>query len=314
MQVRVLPVPVYCLTLFNFYSGRGGGVVAQNRTEERSIRMTTHTVIVKEINVTKDVALDLLQKIPEEQYRRLRLSHVDKLARIMKAREWQDLNGDTIVVDVDGYLIDGHHRLRAVVQSESCIITLLVTGVKREAFYSLDQQSRPRGTADVLTIEGYSKGAVRAAGVRSLWAYRAGYSPPKGGHAGVQPTVRQLAKLHKKHDIALGKSAVVGVKGKKIISVGSGTFLHFIFSEINAKKADIFFAKLTTGTNIQTDSPIRFLRDRLLFDKSDVKKLSATERLALAILAWNAWKVGKPLSTLRWRRKRDGSRAFPVAV
>lgn len=269
-----------------------------------------HKVTVKEVNITKEYADELLSNLPDGQSRRLRMGHVKKLARIMEQGEWQDMNGDTIVIDSDGFLIDGNHRLKAVILSKSCIVTLLVTGVTPKAFFSIDQQGKPRGTADILRIEGHTNCAVKAAATKCLYIYKCGLTPPKA-NSNQTPTVKQVAKLHNLNADAMELSAKCGIKAKKIIAAGLGTFLHFIFAEKNRSKADIFFTRLASGANICPGSPIQFLRDRLIFDKSSTKKLYPTEKLALAIIAWNHWKTEKPMVNLRWRKDRDGNRTFP---
>lgn len=58
-------------------------------------------------------------------------------AESMNSGRWE-LNGNTIVFDVDGTLVDGHHRLHAVVQSGKTIPFLVVRGVSPSARVTID--------------------------------------------------------------------------------------------------------------------------------------------------------------------------------
>ena len=66
------------------------------------------------------------------QHREIKSSKVDKLASAMIEGDWQ-LNGKTIVFDKDGKLLNGQHRLTAVVLSGQPLTTLVVRGIDKEA-------------------------------------------------------------------------------------------------------------------------------------------------------------------------------------
>lgn len=74
-----------------------------------------------------------------------------RYAADMKGGRWA-VNGQGVVFDTDGHLIDGQHRLKAVVLSGTAVPLLVVSGVPAGVFDTLDQGRRrclsPAGTCN----------------------------------------------------------------------------------------------------------------------------------------------------------------------
>lgn len=82
--------------------------------------------------------------------RRLRRRTVDRYADIMRRGEWLQ-TPETISVGSNGVLLNGQHRLLAVMQSGTQQTFLLVRGVDPAAFRALDR-GVPRTVADALDL------------------------------------------------------------------------------------------------------------------------------------------------------------------
>lgn len=99
----------------------------------------------------------------------------------MLAGHWR-LNGQGIIFDINGQLVDGRHRLTAIVATGCEVPLLVVRGAKPEAFETMDS-GRGRTLANTLTIEGLKNSAATAATARLCWAFIAGtnlkYSPSR---------------------------------------------------------------------------------------------------------------------------------------
>lgn len=91
---------------------------------------------------------------------------VEKYAADMKAGKWR-LTGQPIIFDSENHLIDGQHRLWAVVQSRTEVPMLVVYGVDPDAIHSIDVgRSRPIGT--VLALLGVQNANRTVAVVRQI--------------------------------------------------------------------------------------------------------------------------------------------------
>lgn len=89
-----------------------------------------------EVTMTPDHAKDLLTR--NKANRKVRKHLVTTLARVIERGEWH-LTHQGIAVDVQGNLIDGQHRLMAIVRANKAVPMLLSTGLDSDAYTYLDQ-------------------------------------------------------------------------------------------------------------------------------------------------------------------------------
>ncbi len=84
--------------------------------------------------------------------RRINNQRVAAWADDMKAGKWV-VNGEPIIIDENGHLREGHHRLHAVIKANTLVDMYVVTGVKVEnaTIYDL---GKPRSFADIAKMNG----------------------------------------------------------------------------------------------------------------------------------------------------------------
>jgi len=83
--------------------------------------------------------------------RRLRPGVVDRYARAMKDGDWS-LTPEPIIIADTGRLLNGQHRLRALVQANVSLRMLVVTNVSEDVFLALDR-GQPRSFVDNTGVE-----------------------------------------------------------------------------------------------------------------------------------------------------------------
>lgn len=124
-------------------------------------------------NITPTKAARLLRA--NTGNRRLDTARVRRYAREMSAGQWQ-LTGDPVKVAVDGRLLDGQHRLEAVVASGVTVRMAVATEVPDDVFAVLDS-GKNRTHGDVLQMAGIKQGSVTATVTRCLLVLEAGLPP-----------------------------------------------------------------------------------------------------------------------------------------
>lgn len=98
--------------------------------------------------------------------RRVAQAHIDMYASEMKANRWK-LNGVAIKLDEQGGVLDGQHRLLACIKADTPFQTILMSGVPRETFDTLDC-GRSRTASQVLQMSGVKYNALIAGIIRGV--------------------------------------------------------------------------------------------------------------------------------------------------
>jgi len=110
-------------------------------------------------HITPHGASKLLEK---NRNRRISQRWVDEFARLMMVGEWRDSMGDPIAIDTDGNLVNGQHRLLAIIKSGHSADFVVQKGVDPTDFFTLGN-ARPRTKADVLAAAGKANARLLAA-------------------------------------------------------------------------------------------------------------------------------------------------------
>jgi hypothetical protein len=151
---------------------------------------------------------------------------VRSFAEAMRRGEWL-VTHQGIAFDVNGVLVDGQHRLAAVIEADQPVEMTVFTEVPEGAFDVLDTGKR-RTAADVLAIEGEKNSILLAAMVRIVWLYQ---NRPdlnwSGGAAGVtnHQIVQTLEQHPKVRDFVRLGEQIVAATGVIKSAAGAGSYL-----------------------------------------------------------------------------------------
>jgi hypothetical protein len=245
--------------------------------------------------ITPAYAKQLLSQNPKN--RNLSGSIVDRYALDMREGRWQ-ANGQPIIIDRNGNLLDGQHRCAAIIKAGVDMAILVVRNVEPGAFETIDT-GKPRTLKDLLAIEGYTNAAEVAGAGRLTWNYAAGvnmaYSPNRtvlNEFIRSQPYIQEIAR--------------------KVASMSSGRSypkvpLTSIFVLGNAgrafdKEVASFLDGVIHGEGLQKGDPRLTLREWVTYHKlkSGGRTVLTTDTLfAAAGRAWNAYASGKSLTMLK---------------
>lgn len=110
--------------------------------------------------------------------RKIRKARVNMLADEIRRGRWR-VNGESIKFDETGTLIDGQHRLSAIVAAGVPVETAIVRGLRMSSVYTIDQHSR-RTLSDYIRREGCSRPAICASILRTWCAAIDGHDPMSG--------------------------------------------------------------------------------------------------------------------------------------
>lgn len=232
--------------------------------------------------------------------RPLSMTWAERLAEVIKRGEFQ-LNGDAVRFNCDGGLVDGQHRLQAVIISGRPIQSLVVRGVEEKAFDTIDQ-GKKRSIGDMLAREGEKHYVILATACKFVWCYEhRGMTGVDGGRIRelFTPTIAQQV-LAAHPGLRSSADFISPHKNDLNVSAGMAVAIHYFASKTDSEKADEFFTKLATGENINRNDAVYVVRQRLIKNRNDQSKLRQHVLAAFVVKGWNAYIRGQRIGTLKW--------------
>ena len=263
------------------------------------------------IDLTPELAEELLAKNPKN--RKFSPANYATVRRAVERGEWV-LNGEAIKVSENGYILDGQHRCRAVVETGITIRTLVVEGLPDTTQDTMDT-GKSRSLADILAIHGESNTIGLAALIKKFvtsqrYGFASAFSGTVGGRA---LTNRECLDWFGQNQWARGYV----MPGKAIgqataIPASMASFLMTTFDNIDSEDSAYFWARVIDGTNLSSTSPIYVLRKTLkIIDDDSRGERSQRYMGAIVIKAWNAYRAGDEVGQLRFRAGGAKPEQFP---
>lgn len=228
-------------------------------------------------------------------------SDVKFYAAQMSSGQWR-LTGDTIKISKTGDLLDGQHRLAAIVQYGRPVEIAVATDCEREIFEVLDT-GRRRSAADVLAISGFQETTNLAAIARGVILFKAGISSKGSERGNMSITVSNTDVLNFIEQNQVRVSNTMHASSSfynrcKFLSRSEYGIFYFLFSEKSEVDATDFFEKFASGAGLQEDSPILKLRRKMEQNALSTKKITTFVRRFYILRAWAAFRKNERLSAL----------------
>lgn len=222
--------------------------------------------------------------------RPLKQSHVDFLASEILNGNWK-CNGESIKVGKTR-LIDGQHRLHAVIAAGKSIKTTVMTGLDDDCFDTVDTGINRTG-GDILSLQGEISAIMLAALLKTLGRYY-DYDwkkPPRLSNT-------ELEKLLDRFPDARAVVTHSDLKAPGLIPPRVIHFCYYIFKRKNKEQALDFMTKLCHGNDLNARSPIMAVRNRIMDSKLKGTKYHPDLLIALIFKAWNLYRDGKTATRL----------------
>ena len=255
--------------------------------------------------IDKERAQEYIAKV-ENGNRPISNGYVRWLIGRQRRNEWQT-NGDSIKFDTNDVLRDGQHRLMMVMQTGMPIEVVVVREIDPKAFITMDT-GKNRNLADVLAINKFDNSKLLAQALGWVRRYLINRMYPTGGRT-----------THEQHLAVLDKHPELQESVAFCIDLGNPTgspgyrsvtpAIHYLFSRIDAAKANDFIERYVKGSRLEEQDPIWMLRGQVVdYASAKVKMKPKSDQIfGLFALAWNAQCDGREVKqryTLRDRTPR----------
>lgn len=241
---------------------------------------------------------------------------VEKYARDMAHGNWIN-NGDVVRISVDGVLLDGQHRLSAIVMSGVTIPVNFVEGLDPDAFTRIDTGHK-RTIGAIAGLTGFANSHAASAIAKRLiqWentADKSRFTFSNGFFS--QITEKDILGFMDTYDDeiqSMFKNINNALPHRKCGAPSALVAALIICQRYNTDAASSFVSGLITGANLTEFSPIAALRDKLVDPPERRGLFWEVEVMALTIKSFSYHVKGKPLKYLRWIQGGDNPEKFPT--
>lgn len=235
-------------------------------------------------------------------------ARVSFYAKEMKEGRWKEDTGETIKIAKNGLILDGQHRLFAIVKANVPIFMHIAYGLDNDVFSVIDT-GIIRSSRDVFKISGVTNYNHIPS---IITTYTTLNSRARKNNQKTLSNAEILDIFNSDvffwEQIAFNSVALYRKFNQILPASVIGGFLSVLIKIDNFKAYD-FLNQLCTGENI-SNSSIYLLRSRLISEKVSTKRhnMNLNYKHALIIKSWNYFYKGKDLKVLKFDIE---SEAFP---
>lgn len=263
---------------------------------------------VELVKINKEVAEKMLSI--NLNNRKAKEKVIAKYASEMLKGNWKDDTGELIKISKTNKLLDGQHRLKAIVKADVELQMYVAYDLNDDVFSVLDS-GVVRSSKDVFHIAGAQYSALIPPIIQFSEALFNGMESNK---ATLLTNVELLQKFKDNEEYYLeiaSKSYLHYTQFAKILNPTTiGAFMIYFNSKSSADCA-LFFNELCTGRDV-TNNIIFLLRNKLIEDRTGTSRMDLKYRNALIIKAWNFYRLRQEVKMLKYSKELEKS--FPIAI
>lgn len=231
-------------------------------------------------------------------------------ARDMAAGAWK-LTAEPVKISPNGKLLDGQHRLHAVVDSGATVTMFVAYDVPEDAQAAMDSGSK-RTAADALALRGDSSTAVVAATARI--ALGVAYSPESiGKYTATHAEIVGWVDDHP--DVFDAASFISSIQNRiKGCRPSMAAYTLLMLSQIDHDQAYSFWAAVADQVGDYPGDPVVALARRFSEAYRERESLSHSAQLSMIYRAWNNRRGSKQMRIVRVNSPGTASGLIPVPV
>lgn len=260
---------------------------------------------VSVVPVTPKMARRWLDR--NDQNRNVRNATVTQYARDMANGRWQ-ITGESIKFNSDGNLLDGQHRLAAIVKADVTIQLVVMHGIPNEAQRVMDT-GRARTASDALSMKGEKHTSTIAAAVRIAIGMEADMPDP-GKHAVTHAEVEQF--LSDNPDLRQASEFASQVARRTDCPPAVVAYTFWQFSRIaGPAAASDFWMAAADKVGLSAGDPVIALTNRFAESRRNRDQLTKRIQLSLIYRTWNARRAHKTMRFIRVNSPAGGLVPIP---
>ena len=260
------------------------------------------------ITITPPMAVKMLEM--NTWNRPLKQQHIDRIAGQITQGKWK-YNGATIKIATNHDILDGQHRLWACIMADKPIMSLVVYGIARDAFVTIDTIQAVRSGGDTLALMGVLRHRREIASALA-WLLRW----QRGTLVEYKSAKNRIENSDTEEAFGDHSSMVDAVDRvrhcKGLLSVAITGFLYYIMASRDMELAERFLNTLESPAGVAVNDPFFRFRAWLLQSIENKRRREPIMLIALAFKAWNMAKDGRQIEYLSWRNQGPTKEKFPT--
>jgi hypothetical protein len=265
--------------------------------------------VTNTIDTGIDIAVETITPLLAAEYmakntrnRHINWRTVAKYAHDIENGNWQ-MAGEPIKFGSDGSLLDGQHRLEAILKTQQAVQMVVVRGLAPESQHVMDS-GKPRGFAGQLQIAGHPNASRLAATARLAYWHHHGILFNDSRIKEEVSISDLIAFVDFNPDLATAITLLPSNYRQKIDASPQVicTFI-WITRRRDSEASERFMDQLITKANLPNGSPILALDSRFREMSRLKTHVSRSVALSAFIRAWNAWRQDKPLGRIQTHRE-----------
>lgn len=227
--------------------------------------------------------------------RHIRKSVVDRYVQDMASGRWE-FNGAPIIISDTNILLDGQHRLTALVEAGVALDFTVIYDAPEHLRFTVDQGAA-RKPGDILAFAGYAEpGSV--ASIAKMVMSREGGLTTISGYRPSNTSIRDW--VDRNPDVADAAEIYRIARRQTPANPTVVATAWYLCNRVDAEHAHDFFVRRFIGMEgLTADDPVKALIKRLKEMSSRDSAAAKGEQLRYIILAWNGDRDGKRLTKLQ---------------
>lgn len=260
---------------------------------------------IKQMSITPEIAAEMLKM--NTNNRSLREKKVAALAASMAKGEWV-LSNDAIVISEGNVLLNGQHRLQAVIKSGVACPFIVYTGAQEASFDIMDTPTL-RSMGDVIQHRGGKNTTAKAATVSKFCNLLADhenmYETLHRFSRQSKATRREMTEVYEKFEAYIDhwhrKCDSIYGRGMEIVPMTTMVSLAMFLEKIlnHPEEKILAFIEEMIVDGACRNSTILYARKKLIRNKMKIEKIDREDVTRYVIRAWNDFLLGKQVQVIK---------------
>ena len=257
--------------------------------------------------ITPEFATELLKmNVGNRRLKNIKNAYIGQMLN----GEWKE-NGEPIIIDINGFVKDGQHRLNAVIEANYSYVCPIIYDVDPNVMDTIDTGTN-RSASDVLELNGFIQHSQTASVItrilsRNLMERASGNNRVSTVNYVNNQRVLEYALLHKKemHDLVKCSDRIYSKMDIKTCSKTDISVMVYLIGGLNFRHDHSSFVQRCCGISSIEGTSANWYHKKRTQAKLSKVTLSAEWKLNAFIKCWNHYVLGDtPMNHIKVDHKK----------